>query len=277
MVNKENKTAVTDRLYRHLARLEALPPIRLPERRRDTSAELGIMRSGAVRRAAFRLGALISSLPWAVIGLLAGLLNAVRSFGIRLYSGAVDTLCTFLRGGVAVRLSFLIFGLGNIFYGQVARGIFFLLFELVFIIYMLLPSGGIYWITKGNWFKTGSTVGTVGPYEGYDPELDSFVTVFGDDSVKVLLYGLLSFVFIFAFIYTWRLQIKQCRICMDITEKGKRVKSGRDDLRSLVDDEFHKTLLALPVFGILTFTVLPIVFMVLVATVLIIFQDFLMR
>ena len=36
-------------------------------------------------------------------------------------------------------------------------------------------------------------------------------------------------------------------------------------MRSLLDDQFHKTLLALPVVGILVFTVLPIIFMVLVA------------
>ena len=52
---------------------------------------------------------------------------------------------------------------------------------------------------------------------------------------------------------------------MDITAKGKKVKSGKDDLRSLVDDQFHKTLLALPLFGIMAFTVLPIIFMVLIA------------
>ena len=80
-----------------------------------------------------------------------------------------------------------------------------------------------------------------------------------------MLYGLLTIIFIVAFIATWRMQVKQCRICMDITAKGKRIKSGKDDIRSLVDDQFHKTLLALPVTGILVFTVLPIIYMVLVA------------
>jgi len=47
-------------------------------------------------------------------------------------------------------------------------------------------------------------------------------------------------------------------------ERQKR-KSGKDDLKSLLDDQFHKTLLSLPLFGILAFTVLPIIYMVLVA------------
>ena len=90
-------------------------------------------------------------------------------------------------------------------------------------------------------------------------------TIFGDDSVKVLFYGLLSVIFVIAFLYTWRLQVKQCRICMDITSKGKKIKSGKEDLKSLLDDQFHKTLLALPLVGILVFTVLPIIYMIIIA------------
>ena len=188
-----------------------------------------------------------------------------KSFGIAVKDEAVDIFNTFKKGNWAVRLSFLIFGLGNIFYGQVMRGIFFLLFELIFITYMVLPSGGAYWLGKCNWFQKGATIGTVqGKFE-YDEIYDTDIWVAGDDSVKVLLYGLLTVIFIVAFIWTWRLQVKQCRICMDITAKGKKVKSGKDDLKSLLDDQFHKTLLSLPLAGILAFTVLPIIFMVLIA------------
>ena len=185
--------------------------------------------------------------------------------GIR--DGFVDIGTTFTRGNWAVKLSFFIFGFGNLFYGQILRGILFLLFEIIFIAYMIIPSGGIYWLSKGNWFKTGSTIGTVqGGFqkvEVYGEKLDMWVA--GDDSVKVMLYGLLTIFFIVAFIYTWRLQVKQCRICMDITASGKKIKSAKDDMRSLIDDQFHKTMLALPLVGILVFTVLPIIYMILVA------------
>jgi arabinogalactan oligomer/maltooligosaccharide transport system permease protein len=52
---------------------------------------------------------------------------------------------------------------------------------------------------------------------------------------------------------------------MEITAKGKKVRSGKDDLKSLLDDQFHKTMLALPLAGILVFTVLPIIYMVIIA------------
>ena len=183
----------------------------------------------------------------------------------------VDIFTTFTKGNWAVKLSFLIFGFGNLFYGQIMRGLLFLLFEVIFVGYMLVPSGGLYWLSKVRWFQTGKTIGTVqGAFtetvtEAYGMQIVTKDWVPGDDSVKVMLYALLTVIFIIAFIWTWRLQVKQCRICMDITAKGKKVKSGKDDVKSLVDDQFHKTLLALPVTGILVFTVLPIIYMVLVA------------
>ena len=127
---------------------------------------------------------------------------------------------------------------------------------------MLVPSGGIYWLSKVNWFQDGVTVGTT--QGGFDPNHPG-IWLTGDDSVRVLLYGLLSLIFVIGFIVTWRMQVKQCRICMDITASGKKIKSGKDDLKSLLDDQFHKTLLTPSLLGILTFTVLPMIFMVLVA------------
>ena len=194
-----------------------------------------------------------------------GIAGFFKNCGIAIKNEILDIITTFTQGNWAVKLSFLIFGFGNFYYGQIMRGILFLVFEIVFFGYMFVPSGGLYWLAKGNWFQVGKTVGTVQGGFQYDPIYDTDVWVTGDDSVKVMLYGLLTFIFIFAFIYTWRMQVKQCRICMDITAKGKKIKSGKDDLKSLLDDQFHKTLLALPLTGILAFTVLPIIYMVLVA------------
>ena len=191
--------------------------------------------------------------------------SGILGCGLGIKNEVLDIGSTFAKGNWAVKISFFIFGFGNFYYGQILRGILFLLFEIVFIAYMALPSGGIYWLSKCNWFQKGVTVGTVQGEMVYNEIYDTQSWVPGDDSVKVLLYGLLTVIFIVAFIYTWRLQVKQCRLCMDITAKGKKVKSGSSDLKSLLDDQFHKTLLALPLFGIFAFTVLPIIFMVLIA------------
>ena len=91
------------------------------------------------------------------------------------------------------------------------------------------------------------------------------MTTYNDNSFKILLYSVLTIFFIIAFIYTWRVNIKQNKTAEKILASGKKLRSGKDDLHSMVDDSFHKTLLALPLTGIIVFTVLPIFFMVLIA------------
>ena len=219
----------------------------------------------------YNLQLFFCAIPGWFKGIGIAILNFFKNCGIAIKDEFVDIITTFTKGNWAVKISFLIFGFGNLYHGQIMRGLLFLLFEAVFIGYMLVPSGGLYWLSKVQWFKTGATVGTVqGGFketitEAYGMQIVTKDWVAGDDSVKVLLYGLLTVAFIVAFIWTWRLQVKQCRICMDITAKGKKVKSGKDDVRSLLDDQFHKTMLAVPLTGILVFTVLPIIYMVLIA------------
>ena len=234
-------------------------------------SDLDYLKLNKFQRSWYNFLMFLAAIPVFFVNLGKGIVKFFVDLGIDIKDGVLDIFRTFRNGNWAVKLSFLIFGVGNLYYGQILRGLFFLLFEAVFIAYMLVPSGGIYWLSKVNWFQTGQTIGTVQggkvveyiEYNGMQIPTETWVA--GDDSVKVLLYGLLTVAFIVAFVWTWRLQLKQCSICMDITAQGKKVRSGKDDMRSLLDDQFHKTLLALPVVGILVFTVLPIIFMVLVA------------
>ena len=227
--------------------------------------DLEYLRLSKPKAMLYRLVLFICAIPRHLWNLCLAIWHLIVKCGLAIKNEFVDIGTTFTKGNWAVKLSFLFFGLGNLFYGQIARGLLFLVFEIIFVGYMLVPSGGIYWLSKGNWFHTGATIGTVQGGFQYDPIYDTDIWVAGDDSVKVMLYGLLTIIFIVAFIWTWRLQVKQCRICMDIKASGRRLKGAKDDLRALVDEQFHKTLLALPVVGILLFTVLPMIFMILVA------------
>ena len=114
-------------------------------------------------------------------------LGLFKGLGLAVKNEFVDIGSTFKQGNWAVKLSFLVFGFGNLYYGQIARGILFLAFEAIFIGYMLVPSGGLYWLAKGNWFKLGSTIGTVQGHFEYNEIYDTDTWVPGDDSVKVLL------------------------------------------------------------------------------------------
>lgn len=181
----------------------------------------------------------------------------IKKLGIGIKDECVDIYRTFVKGRWQTKVSFLIMGFGSALRGQIGRGILFFLFEVIFILYMIFFGA--------HWLGQMGTLGTQEPGEVYDPVLDQYVHQMGDQSFKILLYSILTIAFIVAFVYTWRLNVKQNRIIEEILASGKKVKSGKDDLRSMVDDQFHKTLLALPLTGIVLFTVLPIIFMILVA------------
>lgn len=220
-------------------------------------SDLEYLKLSKWERFKYRFVGFFASIPVAIWHAILGIGNWFKKAGLAIANELKDIVQTFVNGDWKTKLSYLVMGFGNIARGQVLRGLLFLIFEVVFIGYMVLY--GVYWMSMLP------SLGLVGPHKEYHELLDTYVTVYGDNSFKILLYGVLTMFFIVAFIFTWRLNIKQNKIAEDILKSGKKLKSGKDDLRSLVDDQFHKTLLALPLTGILIFTVMPLVFMILVA------------
>ncbi|MBQ8474603.1 MAG: sugar ABC transporter permease [Clostridia bacterium] len=196
-------------------------------------------------------------IPGSILGLFKKIGLGIVKFLTGIKNEFVDIGTTFTNGDWKTKVSFFIMGFGNIARGQILRGLLFFIFEVVFIVYMIFA--GSYWLSMLP------SLGLRGPEVVYDPIYDAYVTEYYDNSFKILLYGVLTLFFIIALIYTWRINIKQNKISEQIIRSGKKLKSGKDDLRSLVDDQFHKTLLALPLTGIIVFTMMPIVFMILVA------------
>ena len=204
-----------------------------------------------------RFASFFAAIPGAIWNLIKKIGLWFKKAGLAIGNEVKDIWTTFVHGDWKTKVSYLVMGFGNIARGQVLRGLLFLLMEIVFIGYMVLYGAG--------WLSKLPTLGTSGATRVYDEIYDQWVVTYNDNSFKILLYGVLTIFFIIAFIYTWRVNVKQNQIAEKILKSGKKLKSGKDDLRSMVDDQFHKTLLALPMTGIIIFTVLPIVFMVLVA------------
>ena len=205
----------------------------------------------------YKLTSFFAAIPRAIGNLFLAIGRFFKNLGLGVANEFKDIFTTFKEGDWKTRASFLVMGLGSIARGQVLRGLLFLLFEIVFIFYMVT--------TGGYWMSMLPSLGKIGPHDEYNAVLDAYTKTYGDNSFKILLYGVLTIFFIVAFLYTWRMNVKQNKIAQEYLKAGRRLKSSGDDLRSLVDEQFYKTLLALPLTGILIFTVLPIVFMILVA------------
>ena len=220
-------------------------------------SDLEYLRLPKWHRFLYTLVCLIVGIPGGIWNGLKNLYGAVCKFFGKVAAEFVDIFVTFKEGDWKTRLSYFVMGFGSIARGQVLRGLLFLLMEVAFIVYMIF--GGVHWLGQLD------NLGDQGPVKEYDEFLDQYVTRYHDNSFKILLYGVLTLFFIIGLVYTWRLNIKQNKISEQILKSGKKLRSGKDDLRSMVDDQFHKTLLALPLLGICIFTVMPIVFMILVA------------
>lgn len=178
--------------------------------------------------------------------------NKVASFFKAFGADLADIGTTFTQGNWMTKVSFLIMGFGPLLRKQFLRGIAFLLTEVAFIYYMVFF--GIHYVKDIN------TLGTQG--RGTNP--DGTVS-YGDNSFLILLYGILTIIIIFAFIYVWRLNVRQNRDAERLLAAGKKLPTVKQDFMSLFDEHFDKTLLALPVLGVFLFIVLPIIFMICVA------------
>lgn len=214
-------------------------------------ADLDYLRLSKGGRALYRLRAAAKRLPGKVAG---GAVKAVNSVG-RLFRKAMmdvlDLAQTFIRGDWKTRVSFFVMGFGSFARGQFFRGLMFFLFQAVFLLYMLFFG----WAYLGKM----NTLGTV------ETSRQGRVTVYGDNSFLILLYGILTLFFVIAYLYTWRVNVRQNKVSQQILASGKKLRYAKDDIGALADSQFHKTLLSLPVLGIFTFTIVPIIFMILVA------------
>ena len=185
------------------------------------------------------LAALKELLLW-----VAGLFKSIGRF-------LADLVRTYVQGDWKAKVSYTIMGFGSVARGQWMRGILFFLFQTVFNLYT--------WFFGRTYLGKLATLGTV------ETAKKGRVTVYGDNSFLILLYGVLTIFFIAAFLYTWYVNVKQNKLSEMVLKSGRKLKSAKDDLASLLDTQFHKTLLALPTLGVTVFTILPIIFMILVA------------
>lgn len=163
-----------------------------------------------------------------------------------------------LKGGSpAVRLSFVIGGLGCAVRGQPAKGALYLLAEVFIIRYMI----------RSGFYNLGKlvTLGDVEQQKVWNEAKSLYEYSDGDRSLVILLYGIITIaVLIFGLVLLCG-SVKSAYKAEMLYREGKEVPSFKKELRELFNNNLHKTLLSLPIAGVLAFTVLPLIFMMCMA------------
>ena len=86
-----------------------------------------------------------ASIPGKFLGLFKAIGRFFKNIGLGIGRECKDLVTTFVNGDWKTKLSYVFMGFGNIARGQILRGILFLLFEIVFIVYMITTGG--YWLS----------------------------------------------------------------------------------------------------------------------------------
>ena len=161
------------------------------------------------------------------------------------------------KGSIWTRLSFLVMGTGCVRYKQYVRGLIYFLTEIGF--FYFFRNFALQYLSKFN------TLGTETQKKVWNDELQIFQRFPGDNSMLILLYSVLSLAVVLAFLYVWYANIRDAWNAQQNMEQGRKIDSFRDDLRSLTHERFHMTLLSMPMLTLVLFTLLPIIFMILIA------------
>ena len=165
----------------------------------------------------------------------------------------------FIKGSWYTRFSFLFMGTGQLARGQLIKGFLYFLLQAAFVLFLSFFGGGyILQLFSGK-------LGTRVTQEIWNEDLQIFEKTAGDNSFLILLYGVVSLVVILLFLCVWYSGVLGSYQNDVLVRKGDSVPTFKQDLRVLFNEKFYMPLLALPFLGLLVFTVMPLIFMVLIA------------
>lgn len=161
------------------------------------------------------------------------------------------------KGDIFVKLSLILMGAGYCRRKQFVKAILITIFEVAVIAF-----------TFGfamDYVPKFGTLGTVKQQSVFNVvtmknEFNDY-----DHSFMILLFSLVSFVVWAIAIAVYFNNIISVYKLQKMAEEGKHINTFREDMREFLNKKFHITLLALPVTGIIVFTVVPLLVLILVA------------
>ena len=172
--------------------------------------------------------------------------------------GFFSELAAIFRGGdAATRLTVLLMGLGCLVRRQFVKGGLFLLSQVLFIWYLL----SFAW----QYLSKFTTLGTQGMHREWSEARQIFVRTPGDNSMLILLFSVFSLMLLLGFVFLWRASLRAAYRAQLDAQSGRKPSTFQEDLRRLLNERFHLTLLSLPTLMAFAFTILPTIFMILIA------------
>lgn len=163
----------------------------------------------------------------------------------------------FTKGNIGNKLSFFIMGLGNAANGQIAKGLIYLSSQAAFFLYM----------ARFGWdyVKDIGTLGTNAGGEVFDENLQIYIYTLPDNSMKILLFGVFSLIIALVYLGFYFTSVIDGYRAHVVKVSGKKPLTFKQEVSELFDKNLHKTMLALPTLMVSAFTIIPIVFMILIA------------
>ena len=154
-------------------------------------------------------------------------------------------------------MSIWLMGFANLINGQIIKGLLFLGLEAGYIWFM---------ITSG--FKALNGLVTLGTQkQGWVTPEGSKIPILagGDNSMILMIYGVAVIVLTIIFVGVYFVNLNSARHMLAYRLSGVKAPGIVYDMKSLFDQKFHVTLMTPSIIGILLFTILPLIFMILIA------------
>lgn len=128
-------------------------------------------------------------------------------------------------------------------------------------VFFFLFTGRVSW----QYIRKLNTLGTVQRKETLDLTTLQKTVNHYDNSLLILLFGVVGILIIAAFVALYVSNFKTVFRMQQMKEHGEHINTMKEDCREPINRKFHVSLLALPVLGVILVNVIPIIFMICVA------------
>lgn len=221
--------------------------------------------------------------------------KGIARFFVNLYN-------RFVHGGWRTKVTHFVMGSGHMLLGRPIKGLIYLITQIGYFVFMFIPKGGLHWLGKFRnlgdvavEYEQYCTMIPTTPLENCDPEwIDHGSPIFKDNSMLIMLYGVATILVTVVFLIVYFMQVRGTYNAEQKYESAKAkykeenalgntdavgseegvsvikkfvnpLPTFKEEVISLFNSRFHYTTLAIPTLTISIFTILPLVFMILLA------------